>query len=168
MCRAGKVLLITAGLIGSMLSVEPAGGVARFGDVEPMRFYTEAVQWMVDNDITTGTSEFCFSPHDYVTRGQAAAFMWRMMGFPESAGARPFVDVIKAWQQDPVAWMFLLGITTGTSDTTYSPDDFLTRGQLAALLWRLAGTPAGNPRAVETGTSTIALRSLIIWWAAYP
>ncbi len=52
------VLLITAGLIGSLLYVSSASGVARFGDVEPMRFYTEPVQWMVDNEITTGTSEF--------------------------------------------------------------------------------------------------------------
>ncbi|NIR35251.1 MAG: S-layer homology domain-containing protein, partial [Actinobacteria bacterium] len=52
--------------------------MAGFGDVGAGRFYTDAVQWMVDNDITTGVSPNCFCPDDPVTRGQAAAFMWRM------------------------------------------------------------------------------------------
>ena len=93
------VLLITVGLIGSLLYVNSAGGVARFGDIEPMRFYTPAVQWMVDDEITTGTSENCFSPNDFVTRGQAAAFMWRMEGFPAPGAAHPFSDVVAPWQR---------------------------------------------------------------------
>ena len=39
----------------------PAGGVAGFGDIADAKFYTTAVQWMVDEDITTGTSPTCFS-----------------------------------------------------------------------------------------------------------
>jgi cytochrome c553 len=139
------VLLITAGLIGSLLYVGTAGGVARFGDVKPHQFYTEAVQWMVDNGITTGTSEFCFSPDDFVTRGQAAAFIWRMEGEPQPPQPHPFGDVTAAYQQNAVSWMFAQQITTGTSATTYSPADFLTRGQMAALIWRLAGNPMGSP-----------------------
>ncbi len=138
------VLLITAGLIGSLLYVSTAGGVARFGDIEDGVFYTKPVQWMVDEDITTGTEPGCFSPHDFVTRGQAAAFMWRMEG-SKAAAPHPFLDVFAVWQQGPVSWMFANAITTGTTATTYAPDLVLTRGQLAALLWRLAGEPGGNP-----------------------
>ena len=124
----------------------PASGVAGFGDVPDGAFFTEAVQWMVDNDITTGTGKTCFSPDDPVTRGQAAAFMWRMEGSPPAL-PHEFLDVTAPWQQGPVAWMAEQKITTGTSATTYSPDDELTRGQLAALLHRLAGEPAaaGHP-----------------------
>ena len=39
-------------------------GVAGFGDVGADRDSTEAVQWMVDNDVTTGTSSTCLSPDD--------------------------------------------------------------------------------------------------------
>lgn len=123
----------------------PAGGVADFGDVDAGRFYTAAVQWMVDEDVTTGTSPTCFSPDDFVTRGQAAAFMWRMEGFPAPGPAHPFSDVSKVWQQDPISWMSNNDITTGTSATTFSPEDVLTRGQMAALLFRLEGNPAGSP-----------------------
>jgi hypothetical protein len=121
----------------------PASGVAGFGDVGESAFYTNAVQWMVDNDITTGTSATCFSPGDPVTRGQAAAFMWRMEGEP-SAPAHSFTDVTAGYQQTPVGWMAANNITTGTSPTTYAPDDQLTRGQLAALLHRLAESPSAS------------------------
>ena len=66
-------VLIAAGV--SLALSSPVGSVAGFGDVPEQSFYTDAVQWMVDNDITTGTSATCFSPNDAVTRGQAAAFM---------------------------------------------------------------------------------------------
>jgi hypothetical protein len=111
----------------------------------PDRFYTDAVQWMVDNDITTGTTPSCFSPDDPVSRGQVAAFMWRMEGEPDPGPPHGFSDVVAAWQQHPASWMANNDITTGTSPSTYSPDDELTRGQLAALLHRLAGEPAAPP-----------------------
>ena len=130
---------------GLTLLASPVGGVAGFGDVDAGRFYTAPVQWMVDNDITTGTGPTCFSPDEDVTRGQAAAFLWRMEDSPAPGAAHPFIDVVRDWQQDPVSWMFNNDITNGTSPTTYSPDDELTRGQLAALVWRLDGFPAPGP-----------------------
>lgn len=149
-----RASLVVATLVGAVLWVpSPASGVAGFGDVGASEFYTEAVQWMVDNDITTGTSATCFSPGDPVTRGQAAAFMWRMEGEP-SAPAHSFSDVVASWQQGPVSWMAANGITTGTTASTYSPDDVLTRGQLAALLWRLAGNPAAPPHAFSDVTAS--------------
>lgn len=135
------VVLVLGGLIASLLSFSPASSTAGFGDVVDGAFYDEPVQWMVNEEITTGTSANCFSPDLPVTRGQAAAFMWRMEGFPGGSPLHPFDDVVASWQTDPVSWMFAQGITTGTTASTYSPDDILTRGQLAALLWRLAGTP---------------------------
>ena len=119
----------------------PAAGVAGFGDVDEGRYFTAPVQWMVDEGITTGTSDTCFSPELPVTRAMAAAFLWRMEGEP-AAAAHPFDDVTKDWQQGPVSWMFAEGITNGTTDTTFSPDDTLTRGQFAALLWRMEGQQA--------------------------
>ena len=143
----GLRLLVLSAVAITVATVpsSPAAGLAGFGDAIPGRFYADAVQWMVDNDITTGTTPTCFSPDDPVTRGQAAAFMWRMEGEPGPGAAHGFTDVVAAWQQDPVSWMVGQGITTGTTPTTFSPDDPLTRGQMAALLHRLAGAPAAPP-----------------------
>ena len=133
--------LVAALLSLAMLStVSPVASVAGFGDVEDGRYFTAPVQWMVGDGITNGTSPSCFSPSVSVSRGQAAAFLWRMEGRP-AAEPHPFSDVDKGWQQDPVSWLFAEGITTGTSSSTFSPDRALTRGQFAALLYRFAGRP---------------------------
>lgn len=125
----------------AMLStVSPVASVAGFGDVEDGRYFTAPVQWMVGDGITNGTSPSCFSPSVSVSRGQAAAFLWRMEGRP-AAEPHPFSDVDKEWQQDPVSWLFAEGITTGTSATEFSPGDPVTRGQMATFLYRYQGSP---------------------------
>ena len=139
----GAVLSVM--LVAAVWSAPPASGVAGFGDVDGGQFFTQPVQWMVDNDITTGTSPTCFSPRGAVTRGQAAAFLWRMAGSPAPGPRHPFSDVSASWQQDPVSWMYDQKITTGTSPTKYSPDDHVTRAQLAAMLHRLEGSPPAPP-----------------------
>lgn len=143
-----SVSVLAGSIVAGVLALpsSPGLGVAGFGDVGESAYYTAPVQWMVNNDITNGTSPTCFSPGDPVTRGQAAAFMWRMEGEPDAA-RHSFNDVNASWQDGPISWMSATGITTGTSPTTYSPNDNLTRGQLAALMHRLAGEPpaSGHP-----------------------
>ena len=96
---------------------------------------------MVDNGITTGTSEVCFSPDDPVTRGQAATFLWRMEGEPD-APTHGFVDVVASYQQKPVSWMTAEGYSVGATPTRFFPDESLTRGEFAAMLHRVAGQPS--------------------------
>ncbi len=127
-----------------MIPASPALATSGFGDVEAELFYSQAVQWMVDTGITTGTSPTCFSPDRTVTRGEGAAFLHRMMGEPDGTVPHGFVDITEPWQQEPVSWMVAQGITTGTSSTTYSPDEGLSRGQFAALLHRLEGEPGAS------------------------
>lgn len=127
------------------LSSSPAGGVAGFGDVADGRYYTEAVQWMALEDITTGVTPECFAPEDPVTRGQVAALMWRMEGEPAPASPHAFNDVERPWQHAPVAWMLERGITTGVGGGRFEPGRPVTRGELSTLMWRLAGEPGGAP-----------------------
>ena len=131
---------LVAALVAVLLvPVSPVGAVAGFGDVDSGAYFADAVQWSVDNGIT-GVDGSCFSPDQPVTRGETAVWIWRMQDRPE-APAHSFVDVVAAEQQQSVAWMVSEGVTTGTSDTTFSPDRVLTRVEVAAFLWRLAGRP---------------------------
>ena len=58
---------------------------------------------------------------------------------PAPAG---FVDVKPdAYYAEPVAWAVEKGITTGTSETTFSPNDPCTRAQVVTFLWRAMGSP---------------------------
>ena len=133
----GLVLCLAA---SSLLVSAPAGAVAGYGDVAEDRYYTEPVQWSVDNDITYFSGN-CFGPDAPVSRGETAVYFWNMEGQP-SAVVHSFSDIGVQAQNDAVSWMAAAGITTGTSPTTFSPDETLTRAQLAAFLHRLAGQPA--------------------------
>jgi parallel beta-helix repeat protein len=99
------------------------------------------VSWMVDNSITTGTTATTYSPNDPVTRGQIAAFLWRLAGSPAAPPPTQFTDVVKSWQITPVGWMVQQEITTGTTTSTFSPEDTVTRGQAATFFYRYKGSP---------------------------
>ena len=114
-----------------------------FKDVVPGAYYADAVAWAVANGITTGTSATTFSPEDGCTRGQVVTFLWRTAGSPEPTGARnPFRDVKESdYFYKAVIWAVENGITSGTSATTFSPDEVCTRGQIVTFQWRANGKP---------------------------
>lgn len=60
----------------------------------------------------------------------------------------PFTDVpSNAPYYDDVQLLYQIGIMSGTSSTTFSPNLSLTRGMLVSLLYRLDGCPPANPGA---------------------
>ena len=140
---------LCVGVVAALLVPVPhAGAVAGYGDVGEDSYYTDPVQWSVDNDLT-GITGTCFAPDAAVTRGETAGWMWRMEDQP-LAPAHSFDDVTVAEQQNPVSWMSNIGITTGTTATTFSPNKAkLTRAELATFLWRLADSPAAPAHSFE-------------------
>ena len=121
-----------------------------FNDVVADSYYELAVAWLKETGITTGTSPSKFSPDGTVTRAQAAAFLWRFAGSPSSEAEHSFTDVgERRFFTEAVRWMAEWGLTTGTTETTFSPDEELTRAQIATFLWRLAGTPEAFAEGVD-------------------
>ncbi len=114
-----------------------------FKDIKRSDFYYTPVLWAVNKGITTGTSNTTFSPNDACTRGQIATFLWRAAGSPTpKTNKNPFTDVKKKdYYYKAVLWAVGKGITSGTSKTTFSPNDPCTRGQIAAFLYRAASSP---------------------------
>lgn len=114
-----------------------------FSDVGKDDYYHDPVQWAVKKGITTGTSDTTFEPAAICTRAQMVTFLWRTSGSPEpTSDNNPFGDV-KAddYYYKAVLWALEKGITLGTSETAFSPDDTVTRGQTVAFLWRMKGKP---------------------------
>jgi hypothetical protein len=70
------------------------------------------------------------------------------------AESNPFTDVHPDhWHHDYVSWASANGITTGTSATTFAPNDNVTRAQFATFLHRVAGKPPASPSAfADSGT----------------
>ena len=116
---------------------EPVSAVNPFTDVAESAYYYKAVLWAVEKGITKGTRATTFSPDDTCTRAQAMTFLYRLAGMPETDGTAPFNDVNEtAYYYDAVIWGVAGKITTGTSTTTFSPDDLCTRGQIVTFLYR--------------------------------
>lgn len=141
--RITLVAAFSAALL-SLAPSAPAGAAAGFGDVPGDAYFTEPVQWMVDNELTNGTSPGCFSPDRQLTRGELAVFLWRYAGEP-FGGSEPFTDVNPSdFFAEAVAWMVNNGITTGTSATTFDPTRTVTRAEVATFIWRFMGEPDGG------------------------
>lgn len=121
---------------------EPAQTENPFTDVPDGAYYTKPVLWAVAQGITGGTSETTFSPNRTCTRGQFATFLYRFARSPELADgtANPFSDVNdSSYYCTPVLWALSQGVTAGTSESTFSPNQVCTRGQIVTFLYRYMG-----------------------------
>lgn len=115
----------------------PRYRVCPFTDVQPSDYYYNAVLWAVEQGITTGLNATTFGPDVTVTRGQVATFLYRAASAAKSNTFNPFTDVkTTAYNYDAILWAYDNRITTGTSDTTFSPDAYCTRAQIVTFLYR--------------------------------
>lgn len=138
-----------------------------FGDVAAGDYYYDAVIWALREAITTGTSANTFSPGDACNRGQMVTFLWRANGSPKSkTEGCPFVDVKTGdYYYDAVLWAVEQGITKGVSSTLFAPNDTVTRGQVAAFLYRNAGEPAVSGNMPFTDVASGAYYYDAVLWA---
>ena len=117
-------------------SPEPKA-MSSFADVPASTYYAKAVAWAIENGITNGMTETTFAPDATCTRGQGVTFLYRALKGSAGGGAN-FTDVKSdTFYADAVNWAVANNVTNGTSDTTFSPNDNCTRGQIVTFLWRL-------------------------------
>ena len=129
----------------------PEAPIHPFTDVTRDSFAFDDVTCIYLLGVTTGTSPTTYSPQDYVTRKQMAAFMGRMYGAVTGLDGpiveTPFTDLpTTSYAYEHLGRIYGLGITTGTSPTTYSPYNFVTRKEIASFMARfyraISGTDA--------------------------
>ncbi len=97
-----------------------------------MIFFVAAL-WAYEKGLVSGDSFDGSSP---CTRAQAVTYLWKLAGSP-SAPAASFADVPGNSEYAPaVAYAVSEKITAGTSETTFSPDQTCTRGQIVTFLYR--------------------------------
>ena len=141
-----SAILTSAGIAATEVSISTHDPSLQnpFVDVPAGAYYYDPVLWAVNHDpqITNGTSPTTFSPDNTCTRAQVVTFLWRAMGCPEpKLTANPFVDVeAGTYFYKAVLWAVEMGITNGTSATTFSPVATCQRSQIVTFLYRdLAG-----------------------------
>ena len=138
-----------------------------FIDVPAGSYFYEAVMWAVENGVTTGISASRFDPDGICTRAQAVTFLWRTAGSPKpETRTMPFTDVpVGSYYYDAVLWAVENGITKGTSETRFSPNDTCTRAQIVSFLWRSEKTPAASSRNPFADVKSSAYYADAVLWA---
>lgn len=115
---------------------------ANFADVAVDAWYADAVQYVYENGMMSGTSETAFSPDVTTTRGMIVTILYRLEGSPDLSNENlgyPYADVdANAYYADAVYWARQNGIVSGMSAEQFAPNDAITREQMAAILYRYA------------------------------
>lgn len=110
-----------------------------FADVADGTWYTDAVRYVYQHGLMTGTSEDRFSPDVTTNRAMLVTILYRLEGSPAVSGGVSFPDVAAGqWYADAVAWASANGIVNGYDNGSFGPDDTITRDQMATIFYRYA------------------------------
>lgn len=103
-------------------------------------WYFESVKEAVSRGLFKGVSQNRFCPNDTMTRAMLVTVLWRYAGSPKD-GSNTFSDVKAGqWYTDAVAWAAKNHIVDGVGGGKFDPDGKITREQMAAILYRFAGS----------------------------
>lgn len=116
-----------------------------FVDVPANAWYANAVNTAAAKGLMNGTGNNKFEPLKTVQRSQVAAIVWNIEGAPAVTGTTPFTDVAAdAWYAQAVTWAYQNKVVSGTSATTFAPNQNITRQDFAVVLYNKAGKPAAS------------------------
>ena len=121
---------------------EPDAVKNPFADVNAGDWFYQDVLFSYEKGLMSGMDAAAFAPYANTTRAQIAVIFYRMEGSPAVEGENSFVDVVRgsgtAWFYDAVTWAQKNGIMGGYSNSSFAPNDPITREQLAAIFYRYA------------------------------
>lgn len=114
--------------------------VLDFEDIFMDDWYYDAVKYVSERNLMTGLNKSTFGPSEILSRAQFAVILHRMCGAPEMEYEPVFPDVwADIWYTDAVLWANDAAVVTGYSDGRFGPADYITREQMALMMYRFAG-----------------------------
>lgn len=121
---------------------EPDAVKNPFADVNAGDWFYRDVLFSYEKGLMSGMDAAAFAPYANTTRAQIAVIFYRMEGSPAVEGENSFADVVRgsgtAWFYDAVTWAQQNGIMGGYGNSSFAPNDPITREQLAAIFYRYA------------------------------
>lgn len=110
-----------------------------FRDVQRSAWYFPAVKYCYWNGLMNGTAADTFAPTKTTTRAMVVQVLYNIAGDGAVAESAGFTDVPESkWFAKAVNWAYAEGITSGTSATAFSPDNSVTREQVATFLYNFS------------------------------
>ncbi|MBR3416387.1 MAG: S-layer homology domain-containing protein [Clostridia bacterium] len=132
-------LLLAVVMIAAAFAAVPVSAEAAFSDVEDGRWSAASIEYAVKNGYMNGVGGGKFDPEGALTRAMVATVLWRREGSPVPTAPSGFDDVPAGeWYTDAVAWAKETGVVKGLTETAFGPDEFITREQLATMLFRFS------------------------------
>ena len=153
--RFAAVLVVTtlvASAVGDALSPMPASAqtaelceardVEQFPDVDERDYGAAYILCLKVLGLSVGKGDGTYGPDDLLTRGQMASFLirlWRdVLGGSCPGGGHPFDDVNSSLTHaEDIGCLYQVGITKGTTATTYEPSELVDASQISRFLLRL-------------------------------
>lgn len=144
-CNNAQIITFLWRAAGCPASRLYSGSFNPFFDVPDDAWYLDAAKWALGEIVF----ESNFKPDAKCTRASTVEFFWRAAGSPE-VDPVPFSDVKADSQlEQAVSWAIRNGVTNGTSATTFSPNDTVTRGQIVTFLYRQYVAPLDNSELIN-------------------
>ena len=108
------------------------------------KWSADAIDFLAANSIVEGGSYGTFNPNGNMTRGDFVLMLYRLAGKPSVSGiSNPFTDVKATdYYYNAILWAYRNDIVTGIDRKTFAPKKNITREQIAATLYRMAGSPS--------------------------
>ena len=152
---------------GEILTVRVTGAGRTFADVASGTYYSQPVQWAVQNGVTTGTSATTFSPAQSCTWAQVITFLWRAEGIPlPYYEGSAFLDVTEdSYYCTAASWASEAEISQGIDELNFGPDNTITRKEAVTFLWRAAGSPAADGDSGFADVPADAYYAQAVQWA---
>lgn len=113
-----------------------------FTDTSTTAWYHDGIHYCLDNGLMVGTGEGKFSPNSNTSRGMVVSILYRLSGSPAAAAANYSDVAAGSYYAGAVSWATAKGYAVGYGNGSFGPNDPITREQLAAILYRYAGSPS--------------------------
>ena len=153
-------------------AVKEESPVDAFLDINTGAWYYDAVKYVVENGLMSGTGTYTFEPNTTLSRGMIAQMLYALEGKPSVSATNSFTDVsANDWYAKAASWAQSKGIITGYDDGRFAPNDPLTREQLALILYNYAQSKGYDTSAKADlskyvdGSSTSAWAQTAMTWA---
>lgn len=148
----------------TFLPVKESSTVDSFLDIDSTAWYYDAVKYVVENGLMSGTDTYTFEPNTTLSRGMIAQMLYALEGKPNVSAAGYFNDVpVNAWFAKAAAWAQSKGIITGYDNGNFGSNDPLTREQLALILYNYAKTKGYGTSAAGKLSQFVDGSSTSVW-----
>ncbi|MBQ6677265.1 MAG: S-layer homology domain-containing protein [Clostridia bacterium] len=146
-----SVLLSIVMIFAAVAAALPSYAASGFSDVEDGRWSEASIKYAVRNGYMNGVGGDLFDPEGSLTRAMVVTVLWRREGSPAPTAPSGFEDVPAGeWYTEAVAWAKENEVVKGLTETTFGPDEFITREQLATMLFRFSSSaPVSVPERAD-------------------